>query len=403
MPGAGSSYHCAGAIRTITGMTKNLSAAGAVSIAVVFSLLAVLPAMASGKHSETAKIFSPAELLAAAGDGDFARARLPYPFRFPEDYGSHREYRTETWHVSGILQAKDQPRIGLQLAIIRIALGSQPPRADSIDWTSGEIFAALFSLSDPAGGALHTGRRLSRGGIGLADWRTRPMHLWVEDWEVRRSSDDPGARLDLQLSADDLKLQLQLHEHEPPIDHNRIRDGNGGAAPPFIYYVEPRLEANGTLFDGAHSIELTGRVSIEHAWGELPLPGGPVVQDRFNLYLADGRELFLVRSHRSDGGGEPTMAGLLIRADDTPVLLDSAEIDLRAGGFWTSERTGARYPLRWSLSVPSQAIELELIADRERQEGVLWSPFWSGPLRLVQASGPAAGDGYMQLNGYLDR
>ncbi|MGD8840511.1 MAG: lipocalin-like domain-containing protein [Gammaproteobacteria bacterium] len=381
-------------------MTRNLTVAGTVSIALLFALFAATPGNASENLSETAKILSPAELLAAANEGDFARAKLPYPFSFPRDYGSHREYRTETWHLSGILQAKDQPQLGLQLAIIRIALGSQPPHAGSTDWASGEIYAALFSLSDPADGDLHTGRRLSRGGIGLAGWQARPMQLWVEDWQVKRSGDETGARLEIQLSADDLKLELELRQRKPLVDHNRIRNGKDGAAPPFVYYVEPRLEASGILFDGKRSIELSGRVSIEHAWGELPLPGGPVVQDRFNLYLADGRELFLVRSHRRDGSGAPTTAGLLIRADDTPVLLDGAEIDLRAGGFWTSERTGSRYPLRWSLSVPGQAIELELITDRKRQEGMLWAPFWSGPVRLVQASGPAAGDGYMQLNGY---
>lgn len=401
MPGPEPSYHSASAIRTIIGMTKNLTVAGAVSIAVVFTLLAAL-GKAAENSSETAKILSPAELLAVAGDGDFTRAKLPYPFRFPEDYGSHREYRTETWHLTGILQAQGQPQLGLQLAIIRIALGSQPRRADSIDWSSGELYAALFSLSDPADDKLHTAQRLSRGGIGLAGWRARPMQLWVEDWQVKRSGDEPEASIELRLSADDLKLELRLRQRKPPIDHDRIRDGNNGPAPPFIYYVEPRLEASGSLSDDAGTVELAGSVSIEHAWGELPLPGGPVVQDRFTLYLADGRELFLVRSHRSDGSGEPTMAGLLVRADDTPVLLDGADIDLRASGFWTSERTGARYPLRWTLSVPGQVIELEVVAERERQEGSLWAPFWSGPVRLVQASGPSAGDGFMQLNGYLE-
>lgn len=383
-------------------MIRNLAIAGAASIAVAFAGLAAQGDKAPGASFDEAEILPPAELLAAAGEGNFARPTLPYPFRFPDDFGSHRDYRTETWHLSGILQAGDGPRLGLQLAVIRVALGAQPPDDGAVDWASGEIYAALFSLSDPAGGPLHTGHRLSRGGIGLADWQAKPMRLWVEDWQVERSADgEPETRLELQLAGSGLRLELTLRQRKPPVDRNRIH-GNSGNRSPFVYYVEPRLEASGRLLDGTQTLELAGTVSIEHAWGELPLPGGPVVQDRFTLYLADGRELFLVRSHRADGSGEPTAAGLLIRADAAPVLLDGADFELRAGGFWTSESSGIRYPLRWSLRVPAQDIELDLVAESERQEGKLWAPFWSGPVRLVQASGPAAGEGYMQLNGYLE-
>jgi predicted secreted hydrolase len=379
-------------------MINKLAVTGTALIVAAFAALAAMP--------DEARMPSPAEMLAAAGEGDFKRARLPYPFRFPEDFGSHREYRTETWHLSGILQARDGPRLGLQLAVIRVALGAQSPRDDMPNWASGEIYAALFALSDPGDGELHTAARLARGGIGLADWQTQPMRLWVEDWQVQRLGSGAGdARLDLRLAARDIELELTLRQDKAPVDHNRIHGDrihgdNGGNSPPFVYYIEPRLEARGHLRGDAQNFELAGRVSIEHAWGELPLPGGPVVQDRFTLYLDDGRELFLVRSHRRDGSGAPTTAGLLIDAGGTPVLLGGDQIELRAGSLWTSEQSGARYPLRWSLRVPAQDIELDLVADRERQEGRLWAPFWAGSLRLVRATGPVVGEGFMQLNGY---
>jgi len=381
-------------------MIRSVFAAGLVLIA------AALAAAAMARYEEAdtpPRAMSPAALLGTAGGGDFARPELPYPFRFPADYGSHGAYRTETWQLSGVLQAGDTGRLGLQLAVIRIALAGPAKQASATDWASGEIYAALFSISSADGLRLHTDHRLVRGGIGLAGWQTEPMRLWVEDWQVERSGDDAGGtRVELRVAGDGLRLELELRGREPPLDHNRIRAGSNALSPPFVYYVEPRLQASGRLIDGAQGLDLSGTVSIEHAWGELPLPGGPVAQDRFTLYLADGRELFLLRSHRRDGTGAPTTAGLLIGADRVPLLLDAEAIEMQGSDYWKSPRSGARYPLRWRLRVPQQQIDLELVAEHVAEEGNVWTPFWLGPVRLQSAARAPAGEGLMQLNGYLE-
>jgi predicted secreted hydrolase len=369
-------------------------------LALLLAALAPLAAAADGAPDSAGRTLSPAALLGAAGDGDFARAELPYPFRFPADHGSHDAYRTETWQLFGVLESGDRGPLGMQLSVIRMALGDSSAAAG---WATGEIYVALFSITRPDGERLYTDRRLVRGGIGLAGWQADPMQLWVEDWRIGETAGDPGpTSLEVQLTSGDLRLDLQLGGRQPPVDHNRIRGAGGGSATPFIYYVEPRLQAAGRLFDGTHDLEVSGTFSIEHAWGELPLPGGPLAQDRFTLYLDDGRELFLLRSHRSDGSGTATTAGLLIGADREPLLLGGRDIELRGGDYWDSPHSGARYPLRWRLRIPGQDIDLELVAARESAEGELWSPFWAGPLRLLSASSNPAGAGLMLLNGYLE-
>ena len=203
-----------------------------------------------------------------------------------------------------MLDGGDRGPLGLQLAVIRIALDATTAPAAKADWASGEIYAALFSITAVDGAGLHTDRRLVRGGIGLAGWQANPLQLWVDDWQVERSAGDAGAsRLALRVTSGSLRLELELGGGEPPVDHNRIRGDYRGPAPPFIYYVEPRLQASGRLTGTDYAVDLDGTLSIEHAWGELPLPGGPVAQDRFTIYLVDGRELFVLRSHRRDGAG----------------------------------------------------------------------------------------------------
>ena len=73
----------------------------------------------------------------------------------------------------------------------------------------------------------------------------------------RLGAEDAGSRrLRLQVTTDDQRLTLDLDDRDTPVDHNRIRGAGGGPAPPFVYYVEPRLRASGRLVDGKHALEV---------------------------------------------------------------------------------------------------------------------------------------------------
>ena len=75
---------------------------------------------------------------------------------------------------------------------------------------------------------------------------------------------------------------------------------------------------------------------------------------------------------------------------------------LSATGFWRDPETAARYPVRWSLQIPMQALALELSAHFENQAGNAWLPFWAGPVRITSPLPDPVmkGSGFMQLTGY---
>ena len=395
-------YHSGSATRNIkTPMIKLITGTGIALIMASVAIIAVYRVNLSEEPAVLDNTISPAQLLGAVGDNYFARVDVPYNFQFPADHGSHTQYRTESWQLSGVLNFENKRNLGVQIIVIRIALGAEQPQDHQPNWSSSEIYAGLFSMSDPDGNQLHTDQRLSRGGIGLADWQQNPMRLWVEDWMVERT-DPENQTLDLKLhvAADNLKLELELHNQQPLITLNDISSGKNTGSFPFVYYVQPRLNAVGSLSDGVNTTQITGTVSVEHAWGELPLLGGPVAQDRFTLYMEDGGELFLIRTHRVDGSGTPTTTGLLIREDGALVNLPGKEIELRPVDYWTSSVTGANYPLHWTLRISSQNIDMELIANGDNEEGIIWAPFWAGSARLQNRSGLPIGDSFMQLSGY---
>lgn len=341
---------------------------------------------------------SPAAFI-ASGEGELRRLEPPWRFRFPADHGPHGAYRTEWWQLTGVLAGEAGRPLGLALSLLRIGVARERPDAAS-RWATEDVYMGRLSISAGDGDGLHTEQRISRGALGLAGARAAPMRVWLEDWRLEQTG---AGRRSLELAvragSGDLDLELALRAAGPLVDSNAItgRRAEPGAAP-FVFYVQPRLSARGTLRVGGRREALRGSLSMEHAWGELPLPGGPVARDRFTLYPQAGGALFVLRSH--GGAGAPTTTGLLIDSDGRPSVLSGGDIELEPLGYWSSDRSGARYPVHWALRIPRRDIEWELLPHADNQEGIAWAPFWAGPVRLRTAAGTPAGRGLAQLNGY---
>ena len=370
--------------------------------AIALTLVAVYRPLLAPAPEAGAPGFDLAELLASEDGGDFARVGHPYRFSFPADHGRHGDHRTETWHLSGVLESADGRRLGLQLALARVALGPAPPTPGA-GWSSAEIYAGQFTLSDPGGAGLLSSERLSRGGIGLADWQADPLRLWIEDWSIRQAGSRQRAPdLDLRIAVESGELSLRLRNRHELVSADDLAGAGDGRGPPFVYYVQPRMEASGELRLGERLIEVSGNLSLEHAWGELPLPGGPVVRDRFNLYLDDGRVVLLFRSHRKDASGTPTVFGILTQEDGRLKALGDGDIELEPLAGRTDETGNAQFPLRWKLRLPAEGIDLRLAIDGETGRDSAGTAALSGTLRIESGAAPLAGSGFAQLIGYRE-
>jgi len=333
----------------------------------------------------------------------FQRPHFPREFSFPADHGPHPGFRTEWWNMAGSLEDRHGNRLGLQLTIIRLGLTAEPPERAS-RWAATDVYAGLFSVSDSTRRRLQTDSRTARGAaIGLAGAGAEPRRVWVGDWQLKQTDTTvPGLSLTLHSQTAGIMLSLALHNEKSLVSENAIRQSPDRQGAPFHFYIEPRMRANGRLRIGDTELPVHGIVSMEHAWGELPLPGGAVAVDRFTLHLDDGRELLLNRTHRVDGSGSPNATGLLISAEGRSTLLNSGDVNLSPVDYWRDDRTGAHYPIRWLLQIPGHALELVLSPYYEDQTGDAWLPFWAGPMRISSPSpvSTIVGNGLVQLTGY---
>lgn len=73
--------------------------------------------------------------------------------------------------------------------------------------------------------------------------------------------------------------------------------------------------------------------------------------------------------------------------------------------WWKSPATGARYPVAWSVSIPSRQLTLTVEARQDNQElrtRITGVDYWEGAVKVTgrEAGHPVQGSGYLELTGY---
>jgi predicted secreted hydrolase len=332
----------------------------------------------------------------------FARALEPRPIELPRDHGPHPEFQSEWWYYTGHLSAAGGARFGFQLTFFRRGLTPGDPPADP-GLRASQIWFAHFALTDVAARRHVFFERFARGAGGLAGARAEPFAVELEDWRaqgldpegrvVHLLAREGGTGLDLRLSA---AKPLALHG-ERGLSRKSAEPGNAS------YYVGyTRLAAAGRLVVDGREIDVAGSAWFDHEWSTSALGAGVVGWDWFSLQLDDGRELMFYALRRADGSREPVSAGSLVEPDGAIVPLGAAEVETRALAFWTSPKSGARYPVRWRLSVPRAGLELDVVALIEAQELTASFTYWEGAVdaRGTRDGAPVTGRGYVELTGY---
>ena len=118
--------------------------------------------------------------LAQGENQEWSKADKPRDLTFPEDHGSHEEFRIEWWYYTGNLRAEDGREFGYQLTFFRTGIDREPNNPSR--WTVRNLYTAHFALSDVKSRKHHFFQKTSRAGVGAAA-RGSPPATGVE-WDV---------------------------------------------------------------------------------------------------------------------------------------------------------------------------------------------------------------------------
>ncbi|MGB5622250.1 MAG: lipocalin-like domain-containing protein [Gammaproteobacteria bacterium] len=367
------------------------------------AVLAGLLWSASSKPPPSAsEAVSVVDLLGGDDDPGYQRALPGQRPGLPADHGPHPDFRSEWWYFTGNLSSETGRHFGFQLTFFRFALAPQPVARASA-WATRQLWMAHLALTDTDGRRFFSRERLARGAQGLAGADAMPFQVWLEDWSAR-SLDQ--AFLPLRLAAGDADFGLELHlqpGREPVFQGD---DGYSAKGPEpgnaSLYYSYTRMPAAGTLRVGGERLAVTGLAWLDREWSTSALGPNLAGWDWFSIQLDDGSDLMFYALRRKDGSIDALSAGTLVEPDGRIVRLGRDTVELDPGERWHSPATGAAYPVRWTLTIPSLELELAVDPRLESQEMDLSVRYWEGAIQVRgnRDGKPVTGGGYLEMTGY---
>lgn len=333
---------------------------------------------------------------------EFERALPGRVFSFPEDHYSHPEFKTEWWYYTGHVASRDERSFGYQLTFFRRAL--QHKDVEKSKWTLDTVYFAHFALTDKKKKTFMFRERISRGALGLAGAATDRLHVWIEDWSLKREGSDHL----LEAHDPSMALRFRLTPLKPPVINgtdgvSQKAEGEGYGS---HYYSITRMKTRGELTVKGKVLNVDGISWMDHEFGSNQLRDYQIGWDWFSIQLENNTELMLYVIRHQDGKPDPHSSGTLTYSNGTSRHLRLNEFKIHVLGHWKSRKTEGKYPAKWRIKIPQLSIDLVLTPtfpgqELITQESVLVT-YWEGSVNVKgkYEGKRISGVGYVELTGY---
>jgi len=343
------------------------------------------------------------------GEGSFTY-QLALPGRkltFPADHYSHPDFKTEWWYYTGHLESESGKRYGYQVTFFRFGLRDRQNDIKDKPPLFTELYMAHFAVSDIDRKKFLFRERINRGYQGKAGAETDRYRVWNEDWKVE--GDEKNHQI--QVGDRGTELRLRLVSLKPPVLHgdNGLSQKGEGEGRASYYYSLTRMKTEGELTIDGKREKVHGLTWMDHEFGSNQLREDQVGWDWFSIQLDNQTELMLYLMRRKDGSVDPYSSGTLVGADGSTRNLSKQDYRIEVLERWKSPTSGAIYPMKWKVTVPSESIELEILPAFSEQELVTNRStrvtYWEGAVQIRgNARGKSiGGHGYVEMTGYAGK
>ena len=303
----------------------------------------------------------------------------------PDDEGAHLS-PVEWWYFNGHLTTDSGEEFSYHFVTFQSALPSGlTPRLAQVSWVDHST--GLYLTAEQAG-------------LPMLAATSGHFDLPIAGWNMSGDGEDYV----LSFQAGEYDVELQAVSRKPATLH----DGTGlvdlGVAGKTYYYSRTRLETSGVVSISGKAHSVSGMTWMDHQWGDFTTAA--IGWDWLSLNLDDGSDLTVSVVWEQDGHKPITTYGTYVPPDSAPVHLLGEDISLDATGSWTSETTGAVYPIGWTLRIESLGLDLELTPVMENAEfnssAFIPIVYWEGAVRATgtREGAAVAGKGFVEMVGY---
>ena len=339
-------------------------------------------------------------LLLAGLSAAFDTHALPAKaLTFPRDYGSHPDFRTEWWYVTGHAKA-GQREFGFQVTFFRSRVDGTQGMTSK--FAAKQLIFAHAAVTDVQGRKLLHDQRIAREGFEVATADTADTHVRLGDWSLKREASGYRA----QVAGGDFKLALALTPSQPVLlqgDKGLSRKGPEAKQASY-YYSEPQLAAEGVITLNGAEVAVRGTAWLDHEWSQELLHPLAVGWDWIGMNLFDGSALtaFQLRDKQGkalwDGGSFRVKGGSVHRFSPGEVIFSRQRS-------WKSQPSQATYPVEWIVRTPADFYTVKAVIDNQELDSraSTGAVYWEGLSDLFDSNGKHVGRGYLEMTGYASR
>ncbi|UII31777.1 hypothetical protein LVD17_26160 [Fulvivirga ulvae] len=313
----------------------------------------------------------------------------------PVDEALHFKNSLEWWYFTGHLNGVDSgDEYGIEYVIFHFN-----PRNKS------DYLMTNFAITDPESGRFIYDYKIQKSDTLLKP--ELPLRLVVED--MHRSHRLEGKMGEYHIKANMKKEPVEVELKTKPLKPVLLHNGTGyetyGKYTKAGYYSYPRLKAEGHLNIKGENIKVAGELWYDRQWNCVGVWQKEVAWDWISVQLDEPQsELMLYRLHHF-GDDRVLFGGSYYDKDGKVFTLREGDIVLEELEYWKSGRSGAVYPVRWSVKVPGRDLDLIIEARIPDQElGVGFTAFyklyyWEGMCSVTGAlkGKPVTGKSYVEL------
>ena len=373
--------------------------------------------MASATQNASAATPAPVDAshaAVAAPATHYAPVTADRPLAFPADYGSHPQFRTEWWYVTGWLKTEHGESLGFQITFFRTkpSIDDSNPSA----FAPHQLLIAHCAISDPKRGRLWQDQRIRRAGMGLAEAAVGDTDMEIDGWSLRRTvtghlgdhaavpSADHSSTYAAKIKADDFSFDLTLAQTQRVLLNGEAGVSRKGptASAASYYYSLPHLVVAGAIERKGSPDRVSGEAWFDHEWSSEYLDAEAIGWDWIGINLDDGAALMAFRIRGAQG--ESRWAGGTLRGNDGQIqILGPRDVEFRPGRRWASPRTEIVYPVQWQVRAGNREFDLQPLMDDQENDTRLSTGaiYWEGAVRAYEQN-RAVGRGYLELTGYAE-
>ena len=336
---------------------------------------------------------------------------------FPRDAGSHNDFVTEWWYITGYANAAGAGALppatfGFQVTFFRRRVVATQGMQSRL--AAKQLLFAHAAVTDVQGKKLWHDQRIARWsgeapGSNPADLASASVHdtdITLRDWSLRRV----GADLQAQIPAGDFTLNLNFKATQPVLLQGQ--DGLSRKGPDekqaSYYYSLPQLQVSGNIaLQGQTTTLATGSTAwLDHEWSQEVLHPQAVGWDWMGINLFDGSALTAFQLRDKDGRAMWDGGSFRSAATGSSVgvktVFSRGEVLFKPTRFWRSALSNASYPVEWTVRTPADLYTIKAVLDNQELDsrGSTGAIYWEGLCEVWDSNGRLVGRGYLEMTGY---